>query len=78
VLSDKGLRSQYDKFGKEQAMPSSGFGRTRLAPGERALDADTEVEDPSEFFSMIFGGEAFVDWCGMIYLRIHLSMLIIS
>jgi DnaJ-class molecular chaperone len=26
VLSDKALRSQYDKYGKEKAMPSSGFG----------------------------------------------------
>lgn len=26
VLSDEKLRAQYDKFGKESAMPSSGFG----------------------------------------------------
>jgi hypothetical protein len=26
------------------------------------LDADPATEDPSEFFTMIFGGEAFVDW----------------
>lgn len=26
VLSDEGLRKQYDKFGKESAQPSSGFG----------------------------------------------------
>ena len=44
VLSDEQLRRQYDKFGKESAVPSSGF------------------EDPAEFFTMIFGGEAFVDW----------------
>jgi hypothetical protein len=25
-------------------------------------DADKVTEDPSEFFTMIFGGEAFVDW----------------
>jgi len=25
--------------------------------------ADKIAEDPSEFFTMIFGGEAFVDWC---------------
>jgi hypothetical protein len=24
--------------------------------------ADLATEDPSEFFTMIFGGEAFVDW----------------
>ena len=24
--------------------------------------ADNTTEDPSEFFTMIFGGEAFVDW----------------
>jgi X-domain of DnaJ-containing len=40
------LRTQYDKFGKEKAMPTAGF------------------EDPSEFFSMIFGGDAFVDLIG--------------
>jgi DnaJ-class molecular chaperone len=40
------LRSQYDKYGKEKAMPSSGF------------------EDPAEFFTMIFGGDAFIDWYG--------------
>jgi DnaJ-class molecular chaperone len=44
ILSDDQLRAAYDKYGKEGAMPSSGF------------------EDPSEFFTMIFGGEAFVDW----------------
>ncbi|GAB7358426.1 hypothetical protein MBLNU230_g2492t1 [Neophaeotheca triangularis] len=48
ILSDKGLRSQYDKHGKEGAKPDSGF------------------EDPSEFFTMIFGGEAFTDWIGEI------------
>lgn len=48
ILSDKDLRSQYDKFGKEGAKPESGF------------------EDPSEFFTMIFGGEAFTDWIGEI------------
>ncbi|KAF2402676.1 DnaJ-domain-containing protein [Trichodelitschia bisporula] len=55
VLSDKGLRSQYDKFGIEKAMPSSGF------------------EDPAEFFSMIFGGDAFVDWIGEIALMKDLT-----
>jgi curved DNA-binding protein CbpA len=44
VLSNENLRKQYDKFGKEKAVPQSGF------------------EDPSEFFSMIFGGDAFVEW----------------
>jgi hypothetical protein len=35
---------------------------TRHNPHARRTDAATE--DPSEFFTMIFGGEAFVDWCG--------------
>jgi hypothetical protein len=26
---------------------------------------DAAIEDPSEFFTMIFGGEAFVDWYGI-------------
>lgn len=46
VLSNKDTRAAYDKYGKEKAMPSSGF------------------EDPAEFFSMIFGGDAFVDLIG--------------
>lgn len=40
VLSDEKLRAKYDKFGKQESIPTEGF------------------EDPSEFFSMIFGGEA--------------------
>jgi hypothetical protein len=28
----------------------------------RLEQADEVAEDPSEFFTMIFGGEAFVDW----------------
>ncbi|KAI9656240.1 MAG: hypothetical protein M1821_004903 [Bathelium mastoideum] len=55
VLSDKQLRAQYDKFGKEQAMPSSGF------------------EDPAEFFTVIFGGDAFSDWIGEISLMKDLT-----
>jgi X-domain of DnaJ-containing len=55
VLSNKELRSQYDKFGKEKAMPSAGF------------------EDPAEFFSMIFGGDAFVDLIGEISLMKDLT-----
>ncbi|GAD96337.1 DnaJ domain protein [Paecilomyces variotii No. 5] len=55
VLSDENLRKQYDKFGKEQAVPGGGF------------------EDPSEFFSMIFGGEAFVDLIGEISLMKDLT-----
>ncbi|KAF2729508.1 DnaJ-domain-containing protein [Polyplosphaeria fusca] len=55
VLSDDTLRKQYDKFGKESAVPSSGF------------------EDPAEFFTMIFGGEAFVDWIGEISLMKDLT-----
>ncbi|KAF2132293.1 DnaJ-domain-containing protein [Dothidotthia symphoricarpi CBS 119687] len=55
VLSDDQLRANYDKYGKEGAMPSSGF------------------EDPSEFFTMIFGGEAFMDWIGEISLMKDLT-----
>ena len=55
VLSNDTLRKQYDKFGKEQAMPGGGF------------------EDPSEFFTMIFGGDAFVDLIGEISLMKDLS-----
>lgn len=46
VLSDDTLRLKYDKFGKQESIPTEGF------------------EDPAEFFSMIFGGEAFKDWIG--------------
>ncbi|CAN3474906.1 dnaJ-like protein 1 [Diutina catenulata] len=46
VLSDEQLRVKYDKYGKQESIPSEGF------------------EDPSEFFSVIFGGEAFNDWIG--------------
>lgn len=46
VLSDDKLREKYDKYGKQESIPSEGF------------------EDPAEFFSMIFGGEAFRDWIG--------------
>ncbi|KAF1810499.1 DnaJ-domain-containing protein [Eremomyces bilateralis CBS 781.70] len=52
VLSDKALRSQYDKHGKEGAIPSAGF----------------DAEDPAEFLTMIFGGDAFMDWIGEISL----------
>ncbi|KAJ4345995.1 DnaJ-like protein [Ascochyta clinopodiicola] len=55
VLSDDQLRANYDKYGKEGAVPQSGF------------------EDPSEFFTMIFGGEAFVDWIGEISLMKDLT-----
>ena len=55
VLSNDELRKRYDKYGKEQAMPSAGF------------------EDPSEFFGMIFGGEAFVDLIGEISLMKDLT-----
>ncbi|MCJ1400512.1 hypothetical protein MMC11_003718 [Xylographa trunciseda] len=55
VLSNDALRKQYDKFGKEQAMPGGGF------------------EDPAEFFTMIFGGEAFVDLIGEISLMKDLT-----
>ena len=55
VLSNDDLRKQYDKFGKEKAVPSAGF------------------EDPSEFFGLIFGGDAFVDIIGEISLMKDLS-----
>ncbi|EEP77539.1 hypothetical protein UREG_02388 [Uncinocarpus reesii 1704] len=55
VLSNEDLRKQYDKFGKEQAIPGGGF------------------EDPAEFFSMIFGGDAFVDLIGEISLMKDLT-----
>ncbi|KAF8471683.1 X-domain of DnaJ-containing-domain-containing protein [Kalaharituber pfeilii] len=55
VLSNEDLRKQYDKFGKERAVPDSGF------------------EDPAEFFSMIFGGDAFVDLIGEISLMKDLT-----
>ncbi|KAI9832614.1 MAG: hypothetical protein M1826_001564 [Phylliscum demangeonii] len=55
VLSNTELRKRYDKFGKDKAVPDSGF------------------EDPSEFFSMIFGGEAFVDLIGEISLMKDLT-----
>ncbi|PLB51622.1 DnaJ domain protein [Aspergillus steynii IBT 23096] len=55
VLSNEDLRKRYDKFGKEDAVPASGF------------------EDPSEFFGMIFGGNAFVDLIGEISLMKDLT-----
>lgn len=55
VLSNDELRKQYDKYGKESAVPDSGF------------------EDPAEFFGMIFGGEAFVDFIGEISLMKDLT-----
>lgn len=55
VLSDKTLRERYDKFGKQELIPSEGF------------------EDPMEFFSMIFGGEAFKEWIGELSLLQEMS-----
>ena len=55
VLQNKDLRARYDKFGKEEAVPSAGF------------------EDPAEFFSVIFGGEAFVDLIGELSLMKDLT-----
>ena len=54
-MSDDNLRSKYDKYGKQESIPSEGF------------------EDPSEFFSMIFGGDAFKDWIGELSLLQELS-----
>ncbi|KAF2721811.1 DnaJ domain protein [Polychaeton citri CBS 116435] len=34
--------------------------------GKEGAKPDSGFEDPAEFFSMIFGGEAFVDWIGEI------------
>lgn len=55
VLSDDALRAKYDKYGKQESIPSEGF------------------EDPAEFFSMIFGGEAFKDWIGELSLLQELT-----
>lgn len=55
VLSDDTLRGKYDKYGKQESIPSEGF------------------EDPAEFFSMIFGGEAFKDWIGELSLLQELT-----
>lgn len=55
VLSDDRLREKYDKYGKQESIPSEGF------------------EDPTEFFSMIFGGEAFKDWIGELSLLQEMS-----
>lgn len=55
VLSDETLRSKYDKYGKQESMPTEGF------------------EDPSEFFSMIFGGDAFKSWIGELSLLQELT-----
>ncbi|SCU81531.1 LANO_0B03422g1_1 [Lachancea nothofagi CBS 11611] len=46
VLSDPGLRTRYDQFGKDEAIPQQGF------------------EDAAEFFTTIFGGDAFQEWIG--------------
>lgn len=59
MLSNSELRKRYDKYGKEKAVPDSGFGMSR--PSVRVAVADDSIEDPAEFFSMIFGGEAFID-----------------
>jgi hypothetical protein len=49
------LRRQYDKYGKDKALPNDGF------------------TDPAEFFTTIFGGEAFVDLIGEISLMKDLT-----
>lgn len=61
MLSDEGLRKQYDKFGKDSAVPGQGFGMNH-SPVRSKLFADNVTEDPAEFFTMIFGGDAFLDW----------------
>jgi DnaJ-class molecular chaperone len=58
VLSDPALRSKYDKFGMEAAKPSSGFGTLSL----RLYGLCRLLDDPTEMFTLIFGGEAFMDW----------------
>lgn len=55
VLSDERLREKYDKYGKQESIPTEGF------------------EDPTEFFAMIFGGEAFKDWIGELSLLKEMS-----
>ena len=41
--------------------------------GKEKAKPDTGFEDPAEFFTMIFGGEAFVDWIGEITLMKDLT-----
>jgi curved DNA-binding protein CbpA len=55
VLSDEKLRSRYDEFGKDEAIPEAGF------------------EDPGDFFTAMFGGEAFHDWIGELTMLKELS-----
>jgi len=64
VLSNEDLRKQYDKYGKERAVPDSGFGETYNHFNASCfiyILLTASEEDPAEFFGMIFGGEAFVD-----------------
>ncbi|EGW35735.1 uncharacterized protein SPAPADRAFT_53900 [Spathaspora passalidarum NRRL Y-27907] len=56
ILKDPDTRAVYDEFGVEGM-------KEKAAAGEAA------EFDPSEFFTMVFGGEAFKDWIG------ELSML---
>ncbi|BCS16896.1 DnaJ-like protein 1 [Aspergillus luchuensis] len=37
VLSDEELRKRYDKFGKEDAVPGGGFGKTHLVAGDSRI-----------------------------------------
>jgi len=46
---------------KKALCPAAGLVRN-ITSFDAARHADIHKEDPSEFFSMIFGGEAFVDW----------------
>ncbi|KAK6397577.1 DnaJ-like protein, partial [Oleoguttula sp. CCFEE 5521] len=41
--------------------------------GKEGAKPDSGFEDPSEFFTMIFGGEAFADWIGEISLMKDLT-----
>lgn len=41
--------------------------------GKEKAKPDTGFEDPSEFFTMIFGGDAFLDWIGEIALMKDLT-----
>lgn len=60
VLSDPALRSKYDKFGVDASKPTSGFGNPQCFP--QYLILTFRLEDASEMFTMIFGGDAFMDW----------------
>ena len=62
VLSDKDLRKQYDKLGKDKVQSDNSKFLSAYALVRLQLNDSTE--DPFELFSLIFGGQAFEDWYG--------------